>query len=118
VGKFTFSRELRLLTPNHFKFVFEQATPAVSPQITVLARANQGNIPKLGITIAKKKVKHAHERNRLKRVIRESFRHNQATLPPVDIIVIGKTGLDGLTNKEIFTILNKLWKKICHRCNT
>lgn len=118
MGKYSFSKELRLLTPNHFKFVFNEAIPAVSPQITVLARANEGNIPRLGITIAKKKVKFAYQRNRIKRVIRESFRTNQSTLPAVDIIVIGKNGLDDLTNQEILKLLNKLWKKLCHRCNT
>ncbi|MGL5596819.1 MAG: ribonuclease P protein component, partial [Aeromonas sp.] len=33
----TFSRELRLLTPEHFKRVFAEPVRAASPQITLLA---------------------------------------------------------------------------------
>lgn len=111
-----FTRELRLLTPSHFKFVFDEAIPAVSPQLTLLARHNSLDFPRLGITIAKKRVKLAHDRNRVKRLIRESFRANQLELPKTDIIVIGKHGLDKLSNEEIFNLLNKLWKKLSHRC--
>jgi ribonuclease P protein component len=111
-----FTRELRLLTPSHFKFVFDDAIPAVSPQLTILARQNSLDFPRLGITIAKKRVKLAHDRNRIKRLIRESFRTNQLELPKTDIIVIGKHGLDKLSNEEIFNLLNKLWKKLSHRC--
>lgn len=118
MGENQFSRELRLLTPTHFQQVFEKATPAVSPQLTLLARANSLHHPRLGITIAKKKVRKAHERNRLKRLIRESFRLNQHQLPPVDIIAIGKTNLDTLSNQEISTLLGKLWKKLSRRCAT
>ena len=117
MGENNFSRELRLLTPTHFENVFSKAIPAVSPYITLLAKHNESACPRIGITLAKKRVKFAHDRNRIKRVIRESFRHNKHQLPHVDIVLIGKSGLDKLTNDEIFALLNKLWKKISHRCN-
>jgi ribonuclease P protein component len=116
VGENKFSRELRLLTPAHYEYVFNNAVPAVSPQITLLARSNISNNPRLGITIAKKRVKHAHDRNRLKRVIRESFRLQKQSLPNVDIVVVAKSGLDKLSNQELFSLLNKLWKKLAQRC--
>lgn len=116
MGENQFSRELRLLTPTHFENVFQQATPAVSPQLTVLARANLLHHPRLGITLSKKRLKRAHERNRVKRIIRESFRYHQHQLPAVDIVVVGKNGLDQLSNAELFTLLEKLWKKIIQRC--
>ncbi len=116
MGENQFSRELRLLTPSHFRHVFDDAIPAVSPAFTVLARVNSQSNPRLGITIAKKRVRKAHDRNRLKRLIRESFRHQAKDLPNVDIIVIGKSGADTLTNQEVFKILEKLWKKLAKRC--
>jgi ribonuclease P protein component len=115
VGENKFSRDLRLLTPTHFENVFQNAIPAVSPTITVLARKNSKKTPRLGITVAKKRVKHAHARNRIKRLIRESFRH-QTDLPHADIVVVAKSGLDKLSNEDINKTLNKLWKKISHRC--
>ncbi|WP_416306761.1 ribonuclease P protein component [Neptunicella sp. SCSIO 80796] len=117
MGENTFSRDVRLLTPTHFGNVFQDATSAPSPQITLLARTNQLTNARLGITIAKKRVKKAHDRNRIKRIIRESFRHHQSGLGNIDIVVIGKSGLDSMTNQEIFNLLDKLWKKIFRRCN-
>ena len=60
----------------------------------------------------------AHDRNRLKRVIRESFRLHQHQLPNVDIVVIGKTNAERLTNTELFVLLDKLWKKLARRCES
>ena len=111
-----FSKEYRLLKPAHFEHVFADATPAVSPQITALARKNNNNNSRLGITIPKKRVRKASDRNRLKRLIRESFRLNKDALPNIDIVIVGKSGLDNLNNAEVFTMLDKLWKKLKKRC--
>ena len=116
MGENNFSRELRLLTPTHFEFVFSNAIPSVSPTLTLLARLNTSDNPRLGITIAKKRVKHAHDRNRLKRIIRESFRLQRHSFPNIDIVVVGKSGLDKLSNQELFSLLSKLWKKLASRC--
>ncbi len=113
---YNFSRELRLLTPSDFSRVFQQATSATSSHLTVLARHNDTGHPRLGLTIAKKRVKHAVQRNRIKRLTRESFRLHQDRLPNIDIIVLAKSGADQLSNEELFTLLEKLWKKIYHRC--
>lgn len=115
MGENIFSRELRLLTPAHFENVFNNATPAVSPHITALARKNNTGKARIGITIAKKRVKTAVERNRIKRVIRENFRQ-QHQLPNIDIVIVAKSGVDKLTNSDINKALNKLWKKLQHRC--
>jgi len=117
VGNVSFTRELRLLTPAHFSYVFSDAVPAPSKHITILARKNPNYThPRLGITIAKNRVRKAHDRNRLKRIIRESFRHHQHFLPNVDIIVIGKSNLDTLSNQEFKALLSTLWKKLKKRC--
>ena len=118
MGENQFSRELRLLTPSHFKFVFDNATPAVSPTFTVLGRVNQLGHPRIGITLAKKRIRKANQRNRIKRLIRESFRHRTQQLPNIDIVVVGKTGADNLTNDEIYAVLDKLWKNLAKRCNS
>ncbi len=114
--QFAFTRESRLLTPKQYSNVFEQAIPAVSSHITILARKNNVSNPRVGMTIPKKKVKLAVNRNRIKRCIRESFRQSAHRLPNVDIIVIAKHGINDLSNNDITQELNKLWKKITKRC--
>lgn len=109
--KLTFPRELRLLTPIDFNFVFQQPIRAGSPQITLLARPNGLNHPRLGLTIAKKYVKRAHDRNRLKRVIREYFRSRQHELPAMDFVLLVKKGVTELNNPTLTQMLEKLWRR-------
>ncbi|MCF2947200.1 ribonuclease P protein component [Paraglaciecola aquimarina] len=116
MGENKFSRELRLLTPTHFEYVFNNAIPSVSSQLTLLARFNNSDNPRLGITLSKKRVKFAHDRNRIKRIIRESFRLQRQSFPNIDIVVVGKSGLDKMSNQEISFLLGKLWKKLAKRC--
>ena len=52
--KFNFSRELRLVTPDQFKYVFQQPQRAGTPEVTILARENNLDHPRLGLTVAKK----------------------------------------------------------------
>mgnify|MGYP000035303579 CR=1 FL=1 len=57
MGNVSFTRELRLLTPAHFSYVFADAVPAPSKHSTILARKNSTYThPRLGITIAKNRV--------------------------------------------------------------
>lgn len=106
-----------MLTPKNFSFVFDKAIPAVSNHITILARHNELETARLGITVPKKKVKNASDRNTIKRIIRESFRLRRHQLPNVDIIVIAKQGIGQLDNQEMVVQLEKLWRKLTNRCN-
>jgi ribonuclease P protein component len=125
----TFPRELRLLTPEHFKNVFNEPVRAASPHLTLLAKANtlghptllakpnELGHPRLGLTVPKKALKRAVWRNRIKRLTRESFRHQQHELPAIDIVVIAKAGIGQLSNAEISHLLDKLWRTLSRRCN-
>ncbi len=46
--------------------------------------------PRLGLVVAKKVAKRAHERNYMKRVLREWFRLHKQQLPAQDIVVRAK----------------------------
>lgn len=112
MNKLAFSRELRLLTPEHFNFVFQQPHRAGSPHVTILARNNQLNHPRLGQAVPKKQIRHAVNRNRFKRLVRESFRLHQNDLPAKDFVVIAKKSANELSNQELSALLDKLWHRL------
>ena len=51
-------------------------------------------------------------RNRVRRLIRESFRQQRQELPAVDIFVIARVGAKTAKNAEIFASLAQLWREI------
>ena len=104
-----------MLTPSHFTFVFQQPLRAGTPQITILGRQNSLGHPRIGLTVAKKHVKRAHERNRIKRLTRESFRLNQHALPSMDFVVLVKKGVADLDNRALTEALEKLWRRHCRQ---
>ena len=55
-------------------------------------------------------------RNRVKRLVRESFRLNQETIPDADIVVMARPGVGKRTNSEIRDSLSGHWKRIRKRC--
>lgn len=109
--KYTFLRESRLLTPVQFKYVFEQPFRASTPEITILARKNNLQQPRLGLAVPKKHLKRAHDRNRIKRLCRESFRLLQHKLPAYDFVIVAKAGIGKLDNPTFWQTLDKLWQR-------
>jgi len=112
---YEFNRESRLLTPGHFQSVFSKPLRFGSSHITILISKNPDGRNRLGLAIAKKRVKLAVQRNRIKRQIRESFRLHQHDLPNIDLVVMVKSGTDQLENAEIRKQLEKIWRKIIQR---
>ena len=108
-----FGREKRLLVPRQFKAVFDSPTAKVPGRhVLLLARPNECEHPRLGLVIGKKSVKLSVGRNRLKRLIRESFRLNQDRLAGWDVVVVARKGLDELENAEVAQQFGKLWKRL------
>jgi len=70
-----------VLSWDSYTFVFGNAKRFGNKSLTVLARQNDLGHPRLGLAISKKSAKRAVDRNRIKRVFRESFRLHQHTLP-------------------------------------
>ncbi|MBM7062682.1 ribonuclease P protein component [Pseudomonas sp. UL073] len=108
-----FGREKRLLTPRHFKTVFDSPSAKVpGKNVLLLARQNDQGHPRLGLVIGKKSVKLSVERNRLKRVIRNSFRLHQLELNGWDIVVVARKGIGDQENAELAHQFGKLWKRL------
>lgn len=113
MGEFAFDTTLRLTESGHFQSVFDNAEFKVSSKhVLFLSRNNRHSKPRLGLVIAKKNVKLATQRNRIKRVVRESFRLSQHSLPNLDVVVLVRKGIDRLDNEALFTLFNRLWSDL------
>ncbi len=108
-----YSREKRLLTARHFKAVFDSPTGKVpGKNLLLLARENELDRPRLGLVIGKKSVKLSVQRNRLKRLMRDSFRLHQDILVGWDIVIVARKGLGDVENPELHQHFGKLWKRL------
>lgn len=83
-----FSRKYRLADKKSFQSVFAKPYKITHQSLLALYQPNHLPHARLGIIVGKHLVKQAVDRNRLRRTIRESFRHHKNTLKGLDIIVI------------------------------
>lgn len=108
-----YPRQVRLLNSAQFKAVFDDSRFRVSTrELLVLARPNGLEHARLGIVVGKKNCRRATWRNRVKRQVRESYRHNQPALAGLDIIVLARRGIADLDNGTITQHLTKLWNRL------
>lgn len=103
-----FSRDRRLLLPSDYKFVFNQSIRSSDKLLMILVRKNPSHTqPRLGLAIAKKSVKTAVHRNRIKRLSREFFRLNHDTIACADYVILVRHGIDKMDNQVITQSLTK-----------
>jgi ribonuclease P protein component len=96
-----------------FQAVFDGAAFKVGDaHFLFLARANTLGHCRLGLVIAKKKVRRAVDRNRIKRLIRDHFRLCQDQLPAVDIVFLARQNLALLPPADFRSGLDQAWKRL------
>jgi ribonuclease P protein component len=109
----SFPKGKRLLNAKDYSRVFDKAEAKASHKyLLLLARQNNGPGHRLGLVIAKKNVRLAVQRNRIKRVTREFFRSLPQNDAPIDVVLLTRRGIDQLDNAELSTILQQQWQKL------
>lgn len=110
--RFSFSPQKRLLTAAEYSQVFNQGCcKAGDNAFLLLARQNQLEIGRLGLAVSKKQLRRAVDRNRVKRMARETFRQHE-NLSGFDLVLLCRPGVKGLDKSEIRHKLDTLFDKI------
>jgi len=111
-----FQRSQCLRSGAQFLGVYRQGRRFGNELLTAAVCANVSGQPRLGLSIAARTVGNAVARNRLRRVIRESFRLCQLDLPAVDIVIGARSAARGAAAPAVRTALSRLWKQIIETC--
>ena len=102
-------RAMRMNNPSDFSRVFRQAKRSSNGGLTVLTVKNSVGYPRLGLAIAKKHLKLASRRNRLKRIIRASFQQHQFEFANIDIVVLSRADVGQCDSAQIWAALERHW---------
>jgi ribonuclease P protein component len=108
VGGNAFPRAARLLTRAAFDEVFRAGQSAGSNFFRALVRPSPTATARLGITVPKRIMKQAHDRNRVKRLLREAFRHRRALLPAIDLVLLARGAIVDADNDALRKDIEKI----------
>ncbi len=112
----SFPKQQRLLNSTAFKQVFKKREKISRKYGGLYLARNDLYFCRLGITVSKKVSRKAVQRNRIKRLVREYFRHNQKLLSGYDVIFNAYPGCADLSNSEFNRLLDTLWQRAVAQC--
>ncbi|MGD8911495.1 MAG: ribonuclease P protein component [Candidatus Thiodiazotropha sp.] len=112
----SFPRRCRLVKPTDYRRVFNIGERSSDRLFLVLATYNQLDCARLGLAVSKKTSPSAVDRNRIKRLIRESFRQNQTQLCGLDLVVVSRHGAVNAENRQCLKSLGQHWRKVVEKC--
>lgn len=108
-----FTRKSRLTASRDFEKVFGKSDRSSDRFFTVLARANEVAHPRLGLAISRRVAPLAVDRNRLRRLARESFR--LAELAALDFVVMASKEALRAGKPELRSSLDRHFVRLSQR---
>ena len=113
----SFGKAKRLLNAQDYSAVFDEPdAKAFHKNLLLLAKVNNGPGHRLGLVIAKKNVRQAVQRNRIKRIAREFVRKVPDGVP-MDVVVLARRGLDQLDNSQVASLFQQQWDKLARHAS-
>ncbi|HAZ40757.1 MAG TPA: ribonuclease P protein component [Methylococcaceae bacterium] len=116
--RFDFPRTHRLLTGRDYQRVFGEAFKSSDHFLTVLAKSNGREGARLGLAISKRNVRHAVDRNRVKRIARESFRIRWTDLGNFDYVVLARPAAANADTTTLSRSLRRHWDQLVRQCSS
>jgi len=114
-----YPRDYRLLAAAQYQRVFRHCEVKASDRlITVLAVSNDLLHPRLGTAVSIKAAGNAVKRNRIKRLLRESFRLHRELFGGFDLVVLVRPGISSLSNQQLLKALDTHWRTIAAHAHT
>ena len=106
-----FPREVRLRRSRDFRVVQRRGRKLTTGRLVILYRSAGLDHSRFGLTVSRK-VGNAVARNRVKRIIRESFRLRRCALRGLDVVVLARAGLERRTSDALREDLEAHWSRI------
>ena len=113
-----FPRTARVRARSDFDRIFKHGRRVALPVLALHwqalsqdspAAAQDG--PRLGLAVSRKVDRRAVGRNRIKRVLRETFRHQRGSLADGDYVVVARVGAAGLSTAQLAGAFMKLLQR-------
>lgn len=81
----------------------------------LLAKNTSAPNPRLGFIVAKKKVRRAVDRNRIKRCVRENFRKMKHELPAIDIVFLARHDVGRLDSASLHLACQEGFRRLARK---
>jgi ribonuclease P protein component len=111
-----FGAELRLRSKLQFDAIYASGRRVDDRFFGLRIKPNGLSHPRIGLAIAVKTAGSGVARNRLRRLVRESFRLAQHELPAVDVVVAAKIPAAGAPPSTLRASLATLWNRVATTC--
>src|SRR6201986_4381780 len=111
-GRLTHPAQRRLRRKSDFEAAHARGRRFGNGFFAGTAKPNDIGGPRLGLAVSVKNAGSSVERNRLRRLIRESFRLSQHELPAVDLVVSARGRARDAAGAELRMSLLALWNKV------
>ena len=117
-GRLTLPARLRLRRKGEFDAAYARGRRITDGFFAVTVSFNQSGAARLGLAVAVRVAGGAVGRNRIRRIIRESFRLHQHVIPAVDLVVSARPGVAAASGRALHASVALLWKKVGEQCGT